>query len=925
MGEAADGMSLKMEIRENVVESLWMHCRAELIRLKEIVEDLNLCQSTGPHDHPIAYYSECESLSLENIWQFLDLFHPQMKICIFDSLSKSSISFPVWGDDDTKNWFPGSLAAGSVSKRRYLAGNSHTPPEPSTEPSSEDPEEEQIPDDPAPSPAEIPFPPDFFDSNPPAPPPAHSAKPAKSHDSGSSTSNKQSGQDNVMVAVVTTAVVTFLVAAILFLCCIRMCVNEHAGRNDERPLLSLSLSDYSGSKSYYGSPINEIKSGHEMFHNGSMDKEKMSSIGSRYQTDPDVSNSLPSKTSFEVDGGDTKLSAQAVEVNPSWQMPPLPLRPPPGRVGSNLGMLKPPPGRADPLPLEPPAPTKPSPGAGPSPPPAPPPSLKPASGAGPKAPAPPPPPGPRGQPPPPPGPPGKKPGAPPPPPPKSGKGPPRPPMAPGGPKAPRPPAAAQKAGDGPEDDSDCPKTKLKPFFWDKVLANPENSMVWHEIKSGSFQFNEEMIESLFGYVAADKNKNEKKKESSSQDPANQFIQIIDPKKAQNLSILLRALNVTIEEVRDALHEGTEMPVEFLQNLLKMAPTTDEELKLRLYSGELSRLGPADRFLKTLVDIPFAFKRVETLLFMTTLQEEVTFAKESFATLEVACKELRNSRLFLKLLEAVLKTGNRMNDGTFRGGAQAFKLDTLLKLSDVKGIDGKTTLLHFVVQEIIRSEGMRAARVVRESQSFSSMKSEDFQIDMPSESEEYFRNLGLQVVSALGSDLENVKKAAAIDADSLTGSVAKLGYSLEKTRHFLNSEMTNLEEESEFHLIVRSFVQKAEGDVLWLLEEERRIMALVKSTGDYFHGNAGKDEGLRLFVIVRDFLIILEKVCKEVRDAQKRPPKTLKKDGPASQPSTLESHQPNSPDIRRQSLFPAIAERRVGASGSSSSSSSDDEA
>jgi hypothetical protein len=49
--------------------------------------------------------------------------------------------------------------------------------------------------------------------------------------------------------------------------------------------------------------------------------------------------------------------------------------------------------------------------------------------------------------------------------------------------------------------------------------------------------------------------------------------------------------------------------------------------------------------------------------------------------QVACQELRNNRLFLKLLE-VLKTGNRMNVGTFRGGAQAFKLDTLLKLSDV---------------------------------------------------------------------------------------------------------------------------------------------------------------------------------------------------------------------------------------------------
>ena len=54
----------------------------------------------------------------------------------------------------------------------------------------------------------------------------------------------------------------------------------------------------------------------------------------------------------------------------------------------------------------------------------------------------------------------------------------------------------------------------------------------------------------------------------------------------------------------------------------MAPTSEEELKLRLFSGDLSQLGPAERFLKVMVEIPFAFKRLESLLFMSSLQEEV---------------------------------------------------------------------------------------------------------------------------------------------------------------------------------------------------------------------------------------------------------------------------------------------------------------
>lgn len=64
-----------------------------------------------------------------------------------------------------------------------------------------------------------------------------------------------------------------------------------------------------------------------------------------------------------------------------------------------------------------------------------------------------------------------------------------------------------------------------------------------------------MIESLFGYNNMDKNKIDRKRELASLDPSIQHVQIIDSKKAQNLSILLRALNVTTEEVIDALQEG----------------------------------------------------------------------------------------------------------------------------------------------------------------------------------------------------------------------------------------------------------------------------------------------------------------------------------------------------------------------------------
>ncbi|KAK7257505.1 hypothetical protein RIF29_31529 [Crotalaria pallida] len=501
--------------------------------------------------------------------------------------------------------------------------------------------------------------------------------------------------------------------------------------------------------------------------------------------------------------------------------------------------------------------------------------------------------------------------------------PPKPPVI--APRPPPPPRAAPPAPPKPKNgksqlaplsaaedaETDAPKPKLKPFFWDKVAAKPDQSMVWHEISAGSFVFNEEKMESLFG--CTNQNRNERRKDSPAVDTTVHYIQIIDPRKAQNLSILLRALNVTTEEVIDAIKEGNELPVELIQTMVKMAPTSEEELKLRLFTGELSQLGPAERFLKVLVDIPFAFKRLESLMFMFILPEESSNIKESFATLEVACSKLRKSRLFMKLLEAVLKTGNRMNDGTYRGGAQAFRLDTLLKLSDVKGTDGKTTLLHFVVQEIIRSEGIRAVRTERASRSQTSVATEDCAVDGSEESKEHYRRLGLQVVSGLSTELNDVKKAAVIDGDALTTTVSKLSYSLGKTQEFLNKELKDIEEDDVFKQCMERFVEKAKDDVTWLVEEEKRIMALVKSTADYFHGNAGKDEGLRLFLIVRDFLIILDKVCKEVRDTTMKSAKASYKSKEASQsvPSSPDTARQNSsPSELHRRLFPAIAERRV---------------
>ncbi|XP_031102438.1 formin-like protein 11 [Ipomoea triloba] len=439
---------------------------------------------------------------------------------------------------------------------------------------------------------------------------------------------------------------------------------------------------------------------------------------------------------------------------------------------------------------------------------------------------------------------------PPPPPPPPPPRPCLPPFAKGGPPPPPSPPPPPAGKDG------SPLPRLKPLHWDKVRAAPNRSTVWDQLKPSSFEFDEEMIESLFGYNLQNSMNDEAKSKTPS--PTKH---VLEPKRLQNITILSKALNVSANQVCEALTKGKGLSLRELEALAKMMPNKEEEAKLANYKGDINELGSAEKFVKAILKVPFAFKRVEAMLYQETFSDEVLHLRKSFSMLEEACKELRSSRLFLKLLEAVLKTGNRMNVGTVRGGARAFKLDALLKLADVKGTDGKTTLLHFVVQEIVRSEGLKFSESImgKIEQRTKPKKPEN-------DREENYRQMGLDLVSGLSTELCNVKKTATIDLDVLANSVSNLSAGIANIRSLVAMEDRIVDG---FVGSMRSFLNGAERALKELREDENGVLLRVREITEYFHGDVSKDEPnpLRIFVIVRDFLGMLDHVCKQLRNSK----------------------------------------------------------
>uniref|UniRef100_A0A3Q3GVQ5 FH2 domain-containing protein 1-like n=1 Tax=Labrus bergylta TaxID=56723 RepID=A0A3Q3GVQ5_9LABR len=183
------------------------------------------------------------------------------------------------------------------------------------------------------------------------------------------------------------------------------------------------------------------------------------------------------------------------------------------------------------------------------------------------------------------------------------------------------------------------------------------------------------------------------------------ISLLDSKRSMNIGIFLRQFKMPAKEIVEDIRQGAgdRYGAEKLTELCKLLPDSEEESRLRKFSGERNWLGEPDLFLLLLVEIPSFRLRLDAMILQQEFDPAVTSLCVAARCLREAARELLSCPELHSILRLVLKAGNYMNAGGYAGNAAGFRISSLLKLADTKANKPGMNLLHFVAMEAVKKD------------------------------------------------------------------------------------------------------------------------------------------------------------------------------------------------------------------------------
>lgn len=236
-------------------------------------------------------------------------------------------------------------------------------------------------------------------------------------------------------------------------------------------------------------------------------------------------------------------------------------------------------------------------------------------------------------------------------------------------------------------------------------------------------------------------------------------------------------------------------------------------------------------------------------------------QEQLQVLHNVCIEMKNCEPFLKLLQAVLELGNHLNAGTHRGCAAGFKLDTLLKLADIKAIDRKTSLLQFVIGQL---------------------RKQDASIENLANAMPHARPASTVLLSALTEMLDDLRKGLKGIAEEIL--VAQ-------------DNMKSHDGAGRFAKVMNSFYQQASLRFSQLEEKDALVLEQLKNITTYYGEDFNEQDPLRIVKIVQDFLVLFNKALNDIKAKEEKQMKATKSGAlGAKQPAATNSQPKKEQDV-----------------------------
>ena len=232
--------------------------------------------------------------------------------------------------------------------------------------------------------------------------------------------------------------------------------------------------------------------------------------------------------------------------------------------------------------------------------------------------------------------------------------------------------------------------KLRPLYWDVLSSKTvvEKSM-WFSLNDRDIQLDTAMLDMEFStkqitFVLPSEPVNASEK----------VVNLLDPKREQNVGIAIGRLKITVRDLHHALLFGdfNILTKELVSLLVNAAPTPEEQEVCLAFQGDEKKLSSASLFAYELSDIPSVLQRLQCCKSILTFEDENERIRKITEVYEKNEKLMMNSSGIKKLMEIILAVGNYLNGESIRGGAWGFSINLLPKLSQTKSSDGTKTLL-----------------------------------------------------------------------------------------------------------------------------------------------------------------------------------------------------------------------------------------